>query len=70
MGEDTKWVVGILEIIKSRIFWLKVENRLGGTRRLYFRSLQFRICFLVDTDNFFGVNAFYHSLNCLPVGMA
>ena len=70
MGEDTKRAVDVLEVIKSRIFWLKDEDRLGGTRRQYFLCLQFRICFLVDADDFFGVNAFYYSLDCLPVGMA
>lgn len=70
MGEDTKRVVDVLEVIKSRIFWLKDENRLGGTRRQYCLCLQFRICFLVDAYDFFGVNAFYYSLDCLPVGMA
>jgi len=70
MGEDTKRAVDVLEVIKSRIFWLKDENRLGGTRRQYCLCLQFRICFLVDAYDFFGVNAFYYSLDCLPVGMA
>ena len=70
MGEDTKRAVDGLEVIKSRIFWVKDENRLGGTRRQYCLCLQFRICFLVDAYDFFGVNAFYYSLDCLPVGMA
>lgn len=70
MGEDTKRAVDVLEVIKSRIFWLKDENRLGGTRRQYCLCLQFRICFLVDTDDFFRVDTFNYSLDCLPVGMA
>ena len=70
MGEDTKRAVDVLEVIKSRIFWLKDENRLGGTHRQYCLCLQFRICFLVDAYDFFGVNAFYYSLDSLPVGMA